>query len=138
MRPHLLELLLAATLAWPSPAAVLCVAPDGHVAVEAGSERCTGPADHHQDAQEPAHASLAPGEACCGSCTDLPIDTPVMRSASRPDDSLCAPNQASAHAPGMLAAGLALASPQPDRGQQGGVPHRSVASRLRGTIILRC
>ncbi len=71
----------ALTFAVGLPAApglsVLCVSPDGHVAIEVGAVRCADRASRSAVAGfEGAASVLAPVD--CGGCTDIPIGVPVL------------------------------------------------------------
>lgn len=56
--------------------AVLCLGPDGHVAIEMGNGRCAEYAPPGNDAGEPAGTEMLP--TCCGECVDIPVGTPVL------------------------------------------------------------
>lgn len=79
---------------------VLCVSPDGHVAIEVGAVRC---ADRAPAAGvggfEGAASVLAPVD--CGGCTDIPLGIPVLSRAR---------NHGTTGSPDALVPALALAT----------------------------
>jgi len=54
---------------------VLCVASDGHLAIEAGGARCV---DYSATAQSSAFGFMASAD-CCGPCVDLPLGSAALR-----------------------------------------------------------
>jgi hypothetical protein len=62
--------------------AVLCVAPDGHVAIEAGIARCADVAPAAALGAESPAARAVPGDCGdCDDCVDLPVGGPVLSTA---------------------------------------------------------
>ena len=114
-------LLMLAIGGIPDGAAVLCVAPGGHVAVEPGQERCVpATSDHHDDT--PCDAALAHAETCCAPCADIPLGSPwFARGGGFRDPSGGAPAciLVSAAVPGTAVPGSAAGAP---------------GFRLRGTL----
>jgi hypothetical protein len=58
---------------------VLCVAPNGHLAIEVGEGRCADYASSASDEIENAEGCTAPDG--CGDCADLPIGKQVFSAA---------------------------------------------------------
>ena len=56
--------------------AVLCLAPNGHVAIEGGENRCADNTSIGQDAVELAGPQILP--PCCGECIDIPIGARLL------------------------------------------------------------
>lgn len=61
--------------------AVLCVAPDGHVAVEFGPIGCCTLGDSGTGMTPTAGASLVAVDSCCGPCADLPLGSSAIVAA---------------------------------------------------------
>lgn len=64
-----LQACIASAPSW----AVLCLSPDGHVAVESGPVRCCTFEDSGADPTPAPATALAPMESCCGPCVDFPL-----------------------------------------------------------------
>ncbi len=61
--------------------AVLCLAPNGHLTIEAGQNVCVQYAPTVNDAVEPAASQI--GSDCCGECVDIPIAGSALRLRGR-------------------------------------------------------
>jgi hypothetical protein len=78
-----LYLLLSVLAGVPASASqgVLCLAPHGHVAIEAGVARCvdyaTCPADGAFE-----HVGARGARSTCGDCVDIPVGTPMLGEGS--------------------------------------------------------
>lgn len=86
MRPILslmTRLYLALTILSGVPAvvsrAVLCVAPNGHIAIEMGESRCEDYSTPAANAIEGSGIRTAPD--CCGDCVDVPMVEQVLSAA---------------------------------------------------------
>lgn len=132
-------LVMVLTGGGPAPGAmVLCVTPDGHVAIEPGQERCATPAsagDGHADSEDrPACHSSADAERCCAPCADLPLDSRVLARAHASKNPLehFAPTAAwigTAPAPVSKDAAHGFPTTSPPLSSLGGA---------RQTLVLRC
>lgn len=77
-RPYLVLAVLAGVPAGASRA-VLCLAPDGHVAIEVGDTRCVDYASPASGAPEQVGPRIVPDG--CGECVDVPVGSPVLSEA---------------------------------------------------------
>src|SRR5262245_24351236 len=73
----LCALLLLPGLWAPARSLVLCIEPDGRVAVEVGQSACDAP-EPAAPAPVDAHETEV-SEGCCGPCTDLPLGHVQLR-----------------------------------------------------------
>lgn len=129
--------LLAAPSLWGLPgAAVLCIAPGAHVAIEAGTVVC---AVGEPIGQEPVPAqtpTVGDPASCCAPCTDFPLHSSAVQL------------RAAGHQINQLVTGLAFAPagalPLDDvRARAGGPRHPGAMAHLLPipplhTIVLRC
>ncbi len=140
MRPairHAANLYLSMTILVGVPAGrgaiVLCVAPNGHVAIEAGEGLCTNCSLSMAESTVDPGASVVPER--CGPCVDLPVAAAALRDTRR-----ALPVSASAiSAPTLLAMGGALMLPAPAARLVllGGSPSFSTPFPPTQTTILR-
>lgn len=93
--------------------AVLCVAPNGHLAIEVGEGRCADYGPSASGELENAEGCTAPDG--CGDCVDLPMSRQVFTaahhgmSAARPELPLASPILAASQAIELLAEACRLA-----------------------------
>jgi hypothetical protein len=70
--------MLVIAIGWSQPSAlVLCIAPNGHIAIELGQERCVDPCDPVHQTSGSSSAYFDHGDECCLSCSDFPLDVPI-------------------------------------------------------------
>ena len=113
--------------------AVLCVAPNGHLAIEMESGHCVSSVFHVTRTSEDAGPQMTPG--CCGDCVDVPVGTPILSETH--GRGRAAGSQTSLPAP-FLSAALYADSPAVSLGAHsasGAEPHSAYPPSL--TTILR-
>jgi len=131
-------LLLIVSTGWTGACPiVLCIAPDGHIAIEPGQERCAAPSDAgHQDPARTA-TGLLPADDCCGPCADVPLRSPVLARARGTAD--YSEHVETTAAPAWAAAAAASSLPGavgPIRA--GSCATASLSSPAPLTVVLRC
>lgn len=97
---------------------VLCVAPEGHVAIEVGSGRCVESGPSAGGAFEPAGLRMIPDG--CNDCVDVPVGTPMLSEANGRNGALG--SQASVEGPFLSALALdmpAMSMPAPSAPRAG-------------------
>lgn len=129
---------LVGTTGWTQPSAVvLCIAPGGHVAIESGQDRCAAPDDLAQRDDGFSIAGLAPTEACCTPCADLPLGSSVFvrASGSRDDAQQLNPPTTLAAPATLLVVEPRVADPS-----RGAARHHAatLCNPALQTVILRC
>lgn len=76
-RPHAIRvlLLLSALVSFllGDRGMVLCIAPDGHVAIEVDREGSCAPSASHHDPE-----AIVPADSCCGPCADVPLPSSTL------------------------------------------------------------
>ena len=74
-----------AAMLYASPAMVLCVGADGHVAIEPVGRCSTDACPPHADGSPPERQAMAAQPVGCGPCTDIPIPLEIGPGRGRPD-----------------------------------------------------